>query len=284
MMPATMTPAEPPRTRGADDARITSLLTRAAASFRASQPFSGDLSIGIDLGTATCVLVAVDSTGQPVWIDSRSAAAIRDGVVVDFMGARAAVSDLKEAAERELGIELTRAGTAFPPGVPSSDTAACRFVLEGAGFDSVELIDEVSAAHKTLDIADGILVDVGGGSTGVGIFRDGVLVEVDDRPGGGHHLNLILAGALGIDTVEAEALKLADSAAYAGILKPGIQRIASSIAVMSTSAPDLDIFLAGGAVMVYGAPDVISAELGRPVHAYPHSLFITPVGIARSLL
>ena len=70
--------------------------------------WSGPLSVGIDLGTATCVIAVVDEDGVPVWMDSRGTAAIRDGVVVDYWGARDATASLKAAAEAALGVALTR--------------------------------------------------------------------------------------------------------------------------------------------------------------------------------
>ncbi|MFT4234389.1 MAG: ethanolamine utilization protein EutJ [Microbacterium sp.] len=260
------------------------LLQRASDAFRTvREGDQGPLRCGIDLGTASCVIVLVDQLGQPVWVDSRETAAVRDGVVVDFFAARDAAAALKADAEQALGIEILQAATAHPPGVPASEAAACRFVLESAGIDEVVLTDEVRAASRALGVIDGTIVDVGGGSTGVGIFRDGKCIVVDDRPGGGHHLDLILAGALGINSDEARVLKQKDSAQYREVLRPGIERIAASIDAMSTDAKDLDVHLAGGAVMVDGTAEVIGATLGRRVHTYPHSLFITPVGIARSL-
>lgn len=256
------------------------LLDAAAAAYRRVR--GRGVRFGVDLGTATCVLVAVDADGIPVWVDSRPTAAVRDGVVVDFFGARDAVIELKADAENALGVEVTAAGTAYPPGIPRADARACAFVLEAAGIEDVHLMDEVSAAQAALGLRDAILVDVGGGSTGVGVFRGGALERVDDRPGGGHHLDLILAGALGVDLAEAERLKRVDSGSYTAVLAPGLQRIASSIRTMSAGAEDLEIHLAGGAVMIEGAAAIISAAIGQPVHVYPHSLFITPVGIARS--
>jgi hypothetical protein len=146
-------PAASPATAG-------SLLERAASAVRTALPADGPLSVGIDLGTATCVLVVVDASGQPVWVDSRPTAAVRDGVVVDFFGARDAVAALASDAETALGIRIERAGTAHPPGVPLSDANACRFVLESAGIEEVVLTDEVSAAQRALGIVDGVLVDV----------------------------------------------------------------------------------------------------------------------------
>lgn len=268
---------------GSAPADAVDMLERAAQAYRRRLGSDTVAAVGVDLGTATCVLVAVDAAGRPVWVDSHPTSAIRDGVVVDFFGARDAVARLKADAEDALGLSITRAGTAYPPGVARSDATACRFVLESAGIDDVVLMDEVSAAQAALRITDGVLVDVGGGSTGVGVFRDGELIALDDRPGGGHHLDLILAGALGLELTDAERLKREDSVSYVGVLKPGLQRIAESIRAMSDGAEDLDIHLAGGAVMIASAAEIIGAELGRRVHAYPHSLFITPVGIARTL-
>lgn len=242
---------------------------------------TGGLRTGIDLGTATCVITVVDAAGDPVWVDFDRTAAIRDGVVVDFAAAAAAVRKLKATAEDELGVELVNAATAYPPCIGEADSRACRFVLEGAGFDQVILVDEVSAANKTLGVTDGVVIDVGGGSTGVGVFEGGQLAALDDRPGGGHHLDLILAGALGLTVTEAEERKRSGTDDYLAILRPGIERIGSSIRDLTRGAEHLELHLAGGALMLPGADTTISKYLGRSVRAYPHALLITPLGIAR---
>ena len=91
-------------------------------------------------------------------------------------------------------------------------------MLEQAGLDCRVLVDEVSAARALLGVEDGAIADVGGGSTGVGVYRDGELVSPGDRPGGGHHLNLILAGGLGLPVAEAERLKRKHAADYTAML------------------------------------------------------------------
>src|SRR6202034_4564672 len=96
-----------------------------------------------------------------------------------------------------------------PPGVPETEARACRYVLENAGVACRCLVDEVSAAQALLQLRDGAIVDVGGGSTGVGVVEDGELVSLSDRPGGGHHLDLILAGALRLTIEDAERRKRA---------------------------------------------------------------------------
>lgn len=259
-------------------------LLGAAAALRAggaAGPIDGPLRVGVDLGTATCVLVVL-SGERPVWVGSAPSGALRDGVVVDFARATATVRRLKQDAEAALGVQLTDAAAAYPPCIPVGDARACRFVCEAAGFDGVTLIDEVTAAQRTLGVRDGVVVDVGGGSTGVGVFRDGTLVALDDRPGGGHHLDLMLAGALALPLEDAEPYKRSHPDESFPILVPGLQRIAENVRLLTAGAADLPLHLAGGALMLPGAGDVLTRYLERPVITYPHALLITPLGIARS--
>lgn len=263
------------------------LLTRAAAvgTYR-GEPVTGPLKVGVDLGTASCVLVVLGPDGEPLHVDARPSGALRDGVVVDFARAIETVRSLREAAEAALGTDLgagrVRAATAYPPCIPAADARACTYVCESAGFDDVTLVDEVSAAQRTLGVRDGVVVDVGGGSTGVGVFRDGRLVALDDRAGGGHHLDLVLAGGLGVALEEAEPFKRARPAEAFPILVPGLQRIAENVRALTRGAENLPLHLAGGALMIPGAEQVLARHLERPVVTYPHALLITPVGIARS--
>jgi len=260
------------------------LLADAAAVAAGGVRAVGDgaaLRVGVDLGTASCVLVVLDGD-RPVWVGAHPSGALRDGVVVDFARATATVRALKAAAEAALGVELSTAATAHPPCVPAADARACTYVCETAGFADVVLVDEVSAAQRTLGVRDGVVVDVGGGSTGVGVFRDGELVALDDRPGGGHHLDLVLAGALGIPLEDAEPYKRAHPAEAFDVLVPGLQRVAENVRALTVGAEDLPLHLAGGALMLPGADDVLATRLERTVVTYPHALLITPLGIARS--
>ena len=245
-------------------------------------PPTGRLRVGVDLGTASCVLVVLDAHDRPVWVDSHPSDALRDGVIVDFAKAVATVRLLKARAEQALQVVLETAATAYPPCIPVKDARACTYVCETAGFTDVVLVDEVTAAQRTLDVRDGVVVDVGGGSTGVGVFRGGRLHALDDRAGGGHHLDLILAGALGLSVEEAEIRKRDQQTESLPILVPGLQRIAESVRAMTHDAEELPLHLAGGALMIAGAGDVLAKYLERTVVTYPHALLITPVGIARS--
>ncbi len=237
---------------------------------------------GVDLGTATIVITAIDQRGLPIYWDSLPCEAIRDGVIVNFGDAVAAVRKLRAAATQVLGTEILDAATAFPPGVPSAEARACHYVLENAEITCRALVDEVSAAQALLKIRNGAIVDVGGGSTGVGIVSDGTIIALDDEPGGGHHLDLILAGALGIPVEEAERRKRESSEDYSIILRPGIERIGSSILRQIAGRPVSSLHLVGGAVRVANAASVVARFTGIPTTAYPHSELVTPFGIAMS--
>lgn len=259
------------------------LLERAAARWRdPASSWEEPLSFGIDLGTATLVLLALDATGEPVYLDSISAHVVRDGIVVDFHGAAEIVRQLRERAEKTLAYPVDAAATAYPPGIGPAESRACRHVLEQAGLSCTALVDEVTAAASLLGVSDGVVVDVGGGSTGVGVIVEGGIAQLGDLPGGGYHLDLILAGALGIPLEDAEILKRERGAEQLGILRPGLERVGASIARLSAGYEDLPVHLAGGALMIPGAADVVADYLGRPVVEYPHALYITPLGIARS--
>ncbi|HKT74058.1 MAG TPA: ethanolamine utilization protein EutJ [Steroidobacteraceae bacterium] len=259
---------------------VRDFLEEAARRFQAPRAHDGDLLFGVDLGTATIVLTAIDRGGSPVYWTASPSGAVRDGVVVDFGGAVETLRKLMGEAEAMLGVRVASAGTAFPPGIPEVEARACRYVLEKAQINCRRLVDEISAAQALLGIRDGAIVDVGGGSTGVGVWEDGRLVTLDDAPGGGHHLDLILAGALRIPVEEAERRKR--EADHASILRPGIERIASSIKRQIGSRTVPVVHLVGGAVRVSGAATVIAAFIGIPTVAYPHSDLVTPFGIAKS--
>ena len=243
---------------------------------------AGPLRVGVDLGTATTVLVVLDAEGAPVWVDAVPGRTVRDGVVVDYHGAVSAVRLLRHRAGRELGRELAAAACAAPPGVPAADARACVHVCQAAGFDEVTLTDEISAAQRVLEVTDGVLVDVGGGSTGVGVIRGGGLVSLDDRPGGGHHIDLVLAGGLGIDLDEAERIKRDDPDTAFAVVVPALERVAESVRLMTAGAEDLPVHLVGGGLMIPGADGVVAGWLHREVRSYPHALLVTPLGIARS--
>lgn len=264
---------------------VDSKLALAAAVNAGSQPASNDVSrVGIDLGTATTVLVVLGEDGLPTWVSQRESRAVRDGVVVDFIAASTTVESLREEAESVLGRPLEAAAVAYPPQTPDGVRDTCRYVVERAGLACVAAVDEVSAANRLLALSDGAIVDVGGGSTGVGILRQGQLVKIGDLPGGGQHLDLILAGALGIDVSEAEHRKrLGAEPGLLEILRPGIERIADRVLSILGAHTPPRLELVGGGLKLAGASAIVEKATGIPVRMREHPEFVTPLGIALSM-
>ena len=60
--------------------------------------------VGVDLGTANIVITILDKDGKPVAGATQRSRVVRDGIVVDFMGAIGIVRKLKEDLEEKLGI------------------------------------------------------------------------------------------------------------------------------------------------------------------------------------
>lgn len=169
--------------------------------------FRGRLKVGVDLGTANTVLAVVDSTNRPIAGVSAPSHAIRDGVIVNYYESVQLVTKLKEELEEKLGTELLYAAAAIPPGVSEGSVKSIGYVLEGAGFEVTNIVDEPTAAAAVLKITDGAVVDVGGGTTGISILKDGKVIYTDDEATGGSHMTMTVAGHYRIPYEEAEVLK-----------------------------------------------------------------------------
>jgi ethanolamine utilization protein EutJ len=238
--------------------------------------------VGVDLGTAYVVVAVVDDDGSPLAIASRFANVVRDGVVVDFAGAVAIVTELVGEVQGRLGRQLTTAATTYPPGVPVSEVRACRYVVEAAGLECTTLVDEPTAANAVLRVRDGAVVDVGGGTTGIAVLRDGQVVAVADEPTGGTHVSLVLAGGLGLSLEEAERVKT-DPDRQADLLprvRPVFDKIATIVARHLDTHDVTDLHLVGGTAAFPGIVEVVADRTGRRVHAPVHPLLVTPVGVA----
>ena len=140
-------------------------------------PWKGTLRTGIDLGTANIVLAVVDEENRPVAGATFPSTVVRDGIVVDYMGAVRAVTRLKGELEGLLGVTLDAGACAIPPGILSGNVKAIGNVVEAANFRLTEVVDEPTAAASVLDIRDGAVVDVGGGTTGISILKDGKVIS-----------------------------------------------------------------------------------------------------------
>lgn len=262
------------------------VLADAAAAITGSDPVAapGALKVGVDLGTAYTVVLALDEQDRPLAGASAASEVVRDGVVVDFAAAAQLVRRLKGDVEARLGRELHSAHGAYPPGIPDGDARAVRYVIEACDMDCSGLIDEPSAANAVLELADGVVVDVGGGTTGIAVVQDGKIVYTADEPTGGHHLSLVIAGALGVDLVTAQARKHdpAEQPGLVQVVRPVIEKVAAIITAHTRDWPDAEIVLVGGTVAFPRFAEIVSEATGRPAVVPPHPLYVTPLGIARS--
>lgn len=240
------------------------------------------LRVGVDLGTAYLVLVVLDEFGVPLAGEWQFAQVVRDGLVVDYIGATDLLRGMKERVEHRIGRELTHAATGFPPGVPQAEVRATGHVLEAAGLECTGLVDEPTAANNVLALRDGAIVDVGGGTTGIAVLRDGQVVYTADEATGGTHFSLVIAGSLGISFEEAEQLKTTRSQQQRllPVVRPVMEKVASII-VRHTQGRDVgSITLVGGSSAFQGMAQVVQNYTGIPTHVPSNPLFITPLGMA----
>ncbi len=241
-----------------------------------------ELLVGVDLGTAYIVLVVLDQKKKPIACEMEFAQVIRDGLVVDYMGALTIVKRLKEKLEKRLGVFLEKAAIAIPPHTEKANTKTHKYVVEGAGMEVVNILDEPTAANSVLQIDNGAIVDIGGGTTGLAIFKDKEVIYTADEPTGGTHLTLVLAGNYKITFEEAEKIKT-DKKRQSEILPivtPVIQKV-SSIIYRHIKDYSVDhIYLVGGTSSLQGIEKIIEKEVHVPTEKPYNPFLVTPLGIA----
>ncbi len=244
-------------------------------------PVGSKLKAGLDLGTAYIVIVVLDEENNPIACEKQAADVLRDGVVVNYTGALKIVRELKEKLEKRLGRELTNCAIAMPAGTDSS-VKTHKYVAEGADFEVTAVLDEPSAANAIYQISDGVIVDIGGGTTGLAILKDGKVVDIADEPTGGTHLSLVLAGNYHIPFAEAEAIKqdYARHREILPVLKPVIEKMATIIR-RNVAGHNVDtIYLCGGTCCLTGMEAIIEKEIGIRTIKPENPFLVTPAGIA----
>ncbi|HWQ78199.1 MAG TPA: ethanolamine utilization protein EutJ [Anaerovoracaceae bacterium] len=240
------------------------------------------LYTGVDLGTAYIVLAVIDEEGNPVAGAYEYAEVVRDGVVFDFMGACRIVKKLKEALEEKLETVLEPAAVAYPPGVNQAEVRSIKYVAESAGFEVVGFIDEPTAANQVLKIENGAVADVGGGTTGVAVFKEGKAVYTADEATGGTQMTLVIAGALRKDFAEAEAIKKdADrQSELLPVIRPVMEKIATIIGRHIEGKEIESVILVGGTCCNPYIERVIGDVLNIQVLKPQNPFLVTPLGIA----
>lgn len=165
---------------------LTPRLQKAAALCNQT-PAASDtpLWLGIDLGTCDVVSMVVDGNAQPVAVCLDWADVVRDGIVWDFFGAVTLVRRHLDTLEQQLGCRFTHAATSFPPG---TDPRISINVLESAGLEVSHVLDEPTAVADLLALDNAGVVDIGGGTTGIAIVKQGKVTYSADEATGGHHI------------------------------------------------------------------------------------------------
>ncbi|KOR25201.1 ethanolamine utilization protein EutJ [Clostridium sp. FAM 1755] len=239
---------------------------------------------GVDLGTACVVLAVLDENYNPVAGAYRYADVVRDGMVVDYIGAVRIVRELKQEIEEKLNTELIYAAAAIPPGTDSLDSGAIKNVVQGAGFELTCLLDEPTAANAVLKIENGAVVDIGGGTTGISILKNGKVVHVVDEPTGGTHFSLVISGAYEMPFNKADEFKrdIKNHREILPVLKPVVEKVSSIINKHIENYDVNEISLVGGTCCLTGIEEIIEKQTGIYTHKPKNPMFVTPLGIALS--
>lgn len=240
------------------------------------------LHVGVDLGTAYIVVVVLNSEKQPVACAMEFSQVIKDGLVVDYIGATRIVKKLVSQLSRRLGRELSHAAIAVPPGTGDKDCKTHGYVVEGAGLEVTGVLDEPTAANAVLGLRNGVIVDIGGGTTGLSILEDGEVVYVADEPTGGTHLTLVLSGNYGISFTEGEELKKQPNrhGELLSVVRPVIQKMASIVKSHICGRHIPEIHLVGGTCCLTGMEHIMEKEIGIPIYKPANPFLVTPLGIA----
>ena len=242
----------------------------------------GPYFTGVDLGTAYIVLVVTDENKRIVAGAHRSASVVRDGMVVDYIGAVQIVREQKEDLESKLDTELVFASAAIPPGTDLLDGGVIKNVIQSAGFELTAILDEPTAANTIVGMKDGAIVDIGGGTTGISIIKNGQVVKCVDEPTGGTHFTLVVSGAYHMPYEEADQYKQnpTNHKELLTTLKPVVEKIAS---IISRNIEEFDIetiFLVGGTSCLTGIEQIIEKETQIKTIKPQNPMFVTPIGIA----
>jgi ethanolamine utilization protein EutJ len=264
---------------------LTGILTQAHKVFNhapAQLGYRGRVHVGVDLGTAYTVLVVLDEQYRPLAGRYQFAQIVRDGLVVDFIGAIQLLKKMKAEIEADLGFGLQQAATTYPPGVPLAEVRATQNVLIGAGLECSEFIDEPSGANALLQVQAGVVVDVGGGTTGIAVVEEGKVIYTADEPTGGTHFSLVISGALNLPFAEAEAMKVDPAQAHTvyPLVYPVMQKVGSIVARHIKNFHVETIYMVGGTSSMPGISDVVEEMTGIKTFTPPHPMFVTPIGAA----
>lgn len=245
------------------------------------------LSVGIDLGTSSIVLVVLNHLKQPIFGASEEATVVRDGLIVNYIEAVQIVNYLKEKAEHTLNTTLTHASGAVPPGTIGKNHSVFGNIIESTGMEVVTIVDEPTAAARVLKITDGHVVDIGGGTTGIASICKGEVVQVIDEPTGGTHMTLVLAGHYDIAIEQAEQIKRQETQQEEifHVIRPVVEKMAEitrqSLA-SNLNLQEMPVYIVGGASNFPQFKQIFESVLKVSVYQPVFPELVTPLGIALS--
>ena len=258
-----------------------------------NQPENWDFSdarqlfAGVDLGTYKAITIIIDETGKPRAARMRRAEVVRSGLIVDYAGAQEIVREMIKEMRKASHLPIEKGATSYPPQTEYANINATRYILEGVGLEVLNVLDEPTAANQVLELNNGAIVDVGGGTTGIAVIKDGKVVFTDDEATGGVHLSLVIAGNYKISYEEAEKIKTdrQRSPEILPIVRPVIEKIASIAASYLKEFEDLtQICLVGGTCELEGFTEIAQQSLNLTTFRPNSPRYITPLGIALSCL
>lgn len=238
--------------------------------------------VGVDLGTSSIVLIIIDKEGRPIYSASQRADVVRDGLVVNYSEAVAIVKQLKEKAEEVLGIEIVEAAGAIPPGTIGNNKQVVGHIIESAEMEVTTIVDEPTAAALALGITSGAVVDVGGGTTGISVFKNEEVVFCADEATGGTQMTLVLSGALGLSIEEGENEKRKQKKEHFYMIRPVIEKMAliTQDFLQQYNEKVEQIYLVGGATCFPNFESVFLKTLSKECIHPDYPEFVTPLGIA----
>ncbi|MGD2097794.1 MAG: ethanolamine utilization protein EutJ [Desulfobacterales bacterium] len=242
---------------------------------------------GIDLGTYKTIVIVIDETGMPRAARMRRTEVARSGLIVDYVGALNTTRDLMVEMRKHCPVPIEQGATSFPPQTAYANLKTTTHILEGVGLEVLNVLDEPTAANQVLKIKNGAIVDVGGGTTGIAVIKDGKVIYTNDEATGGVHLSLVLAGNHKISYEEAEEIKIDQSRnqEVLSIVRPVIEKIASIAATYLKEFDNLDnVCLVGGTCELDGFTEIVADDIGLETFRPAIPQLITPFGIALSCL
>ncbi len=121
---------------------------------------------------------------------------LKDGVIADFNMTTAMIKAMMDKAAQKMGSSLRKPNVVVctPSGATSVERLAIQDAVKQCGAKEVYLIDEPVAAAigAELPVSDpiaSVIVDIGGGTTEVGIISFGGIVSSNTMKLGGDHMN-----------------------------------------------------------------------------------------------